>query len=85
MIFEAQPSRLVRQRQRLREAAALVELYVHRVVQALQARQSVGDIKACSQNSRHPYPGFAIWPDLHPATLRLNTDRYSFIADSGTS
>jgi hypothetical protein len=30
-------------------------------------------------------PGFAIWPDLHPATLRLNTDRYSFIADSGTS
>jgi len=31
------------------------------------------------------YPGFAIWPDLHPATLRLNTDRYSFIADSGTS
>jgi hypothetical protein len=30
-------------------------------------------------------PGFAIWPDLHPATLRLDTDRYSFIADSGTS
>src|SRR5262249_17924949 len=30
-------------------------------------------------------PGFAIWPDLHPATLGLNTDRNSCMAVPGLS
>src|SRR5262249_18449860 len=44
-------------------------------------------IHQASRHQRHharcPYkPGFAIWPDLHPASLPLNPDQDSLISGS---